>query len=91
MFREADIESGKDYAAEKKAKLGVVLFFTYLIIYAGFVLIGTFAPKILGIDIFADLNLAFVYGMGLIILAIVMGVVYNHFCTKYENEMKKEG
>ena len=33
------------------------------------------------------LNLAVVYGMGLIVLAIVMGLVYNQMCTKKEDEL----
>ncbi len=34
------------------------------------------------------LNLAVTYGFGLILLAIVMGLAYNHFCTKKENELE---
>jgi hypothetical protein len=34
--------------------------------------------------------LAVVYGMGLIVLAAVMGLFYNHFCTKYEKQMHRE-
>lgn len=90
MFHEPAVEVSKDYSAEKKAKLGVILFMVYLGIYAGFVLIGAFAPKFLGAHIFDGLNMAFVYGMGLIILAAVMGLIYNYFCTRYENKMKKE-
>lgn len=90
MLHEPAVELGKDYSAEKKAKLGVILFFIYLAIYTGFVLIGTLAPKFLGRHIFEGLNIAFVYGMGLIILAAVMGLVYNYFCTRYENKMNNE-
>jgi uncharacterized membrane protein (DUF485 family) len=61
-----------------------------MIIYFGFVVIGTLSPKTLGVSIFGGANLAIVYGMGLIVLAAVMGLFYNHFCTKYENTMNKE-
>jgi uncharacterized membrane protein (DUF485 family) len=44
----------------------------------------------LGLAAIGGLNLAFVYGMGLIVLAAVMGLIYNYFCTKFENEMNKE-
>jgi hypothetical protein len=38
----------------------------------------------------AGLNLAVVYGMGLIILAAVMGYFYSMICTNMENKMNKE-
>jgi uncharacterized membrane protein (DUF485 family) len=83
-------ELGRDFSIPKKTKLGVILFLIYLVIYAGFVVIGTLFTDALGGRVFANLNLAVVYGMGLIILAAVMGLFYNHFCTKYERQMNRE-
>ncbi|HSW38095.1 MAG TPA: DUF485 domain-containing protein, partial [Acidobacteriota bacterium] len=74
----------------KKARLGIILFIVYMVIYAGFVIIGTTIPQAMGIQVLADLNLAVVYGMGLIVLAAVLGVFYNHICTKYERQMNRE-
>ena len=62
------------------------MFIIYTIVYSGFVLIGTFAPKLMGFQWLGDMNLAFIYGMGLIILAAVMGVIYNALCTRLENK-----
>ncbi|MFA4852506.1 MAG: DUF485 domain-containing protein [Bacteroidales bacterium] len=76
-----------DNAASKKAKLGIVLFFFYLIIYAGFVFIGLACPELMGVHALGKQNLAIVYGFGLIILAIVMGFIYNALCTRMENKM----
>jgi len=76
-----------DSAASKKAKLGIVLFFFYLIIYAGFVIIGLAYPELMGVHVLGKQNLAIVYGFGLIILAIVMGFIYNAVCTRMENKM----
>ena len=81
------VKLGKDNASEWKSKLGVILFFVYATFYGAFVTINTVSPKLMGITVFAGLNLAIVYGMGLIILAIVMGLVYNYFCTKKEDEL----
>jgi uncharacterized membrane protein (DUF485 family) len=39
--------------------------------------------------VFGGLNLAIVYGFGLIVLAIIMGLIYNHLCTKKEDELNK--
>ncbi|HAP36298.1 MAG TPA: hypothetical protein DCQ28_10285 [Bacteroidetes bacterium] len=84
------VELGKDNSIPKKTKLGVILFIIYSTIYAGFVFIGTVSPEYMGAKIIGNMNFAFVYGMGLIILAVVMGVVYNHFCTSFENQMNGE-
>ena len=80
---------GEDKATEYKARLGIYLFIVYCIVYAGFVAINTVSPKAMGVIIFAGLNLACVYGFGLIILAIVMGLIYNAMCTAAEDRMNK--
>lgn len=90
MLHEPAAQLGKDHSIQKKARLGVVLFFVYLTVYAGFVVIGTLWPRLLGIEFLFGQNLAVVYGMGLIILAAVMGLIYNYFCTRYEDELNKE-
>ncbi len=84
-------ELGKDNSIPKKTRLGVKLFFVYFFIYFGFVFIGTFYPEVLGREVFSGQNLAIVYGMGLIILAAVMGLIYNFICTRYEDTLNKEG
>jgi len=90
MHHQPATELGKDLSIPKKTRLGVILFIVYLAIYAGFVIIGTLYPESLGGRVFANLNLAVVYGMGLIALAAVMGLFYNYFCTKYEKQMNRE-
>lgn len=80
---------GVDNASEYKAKLGVYMFFIYVLIYAGFIVINVANPKAMELIMFAGLNLAVVYGFGLIVLAIVMGIIYNHLCTKKEDELNK--
>lgn len=71
-----------------KAKLGFILFCVYALIYAGFVLINTLKPSLMEKVIIFELNLAVTYGFGLIILAIVMGTIYNHICTGIEEKYK---
>jgi len=89
MLHEPAVEIGTDKAAAKKAKLGVIMFFAYTLVYAGFVAIGLFAPSLMGIEIVAEQNIAIVYGFGLIVLAIIMGFIYNYYCTKMEDKMNK--
>ncbi len=83
----------EDGSSEYKSKLGVKMFFGYLAIYSGFILINTLNPKLMGINIL-KVNLAIFYGIGLIVLALSMALIYNYLCTKKENEMallNKEG
>jgi uncharacterized membrane protein (DUF485 family) len=84
------VELEEDKAIAKKTRLGVILFFAYLIVYAGFVAIGMIFPHAMGMEVIGGQNIAVIYGMGLIVLAVVMGLIYNALCTKYENQMNKE-
>ena len=80
---------GKDNASDWKAKLGVKLFFVYCAVYSGFIIINTVNPKLMGLRVIFGQNLAVTYGMGLIILAIIMGLIYNKLCTAKEDELNK--
>lgn len=62
------------------------MFILYAIIYTGFVLINAFNPGLMGSDI-GGLNLAIVYGFGLIIFALMLAFVYNAICTAAEEEL----
>ena len=84
------VELGVDHAVKKKTKLGVILFFIYFFVYAGFVAIGVVDYKLMGKVVLGNQNLAVVYGFGLIIFAILLGLFYNWKCTNYENLMNKE-
>ena len=84
------VKLGKDNASPYKQSLGLKLFVVYALVYAGFVAITAIQPKVMETEIMLGQNLAVVYGMGLIILAIVMGLVYNHMCTKKEDELNTD-
>lgn len=71
------------------ARLGLILFFVYLLVYGGFVGISAFKYEWMGKIVFAGLNLAIVYGMALIILAMALAVVYMTLC-KSEDEAPTE-
>lgn len=87
MHHEPAPDVGDDAASAFKTRLGLILFVVYGVIYAGFVIVNTLDPKTMGQVVFAGLNLAVVYGFGLIILAIVMGLIYNVICTRAEDRM----
>ncbi len=91
MLHEPAAKAEKDAASEWKAKLGIKLFWLYCIIYMGFVGIAVFATETMKIEVLAGTNLAIIYGIGLIVFAIILGLIYNHLCTKKEDEMSKNG
>ena len=81
-----------DNASEKKAKLGIKFFFLYLFFYAGFVAIGVLNYELLAAEVFRGINLAVFYGIGLIVFAVLLGLLYNFLCTRYEDKMNvREG
>lgn len=81
------VDSEPDNASGYKSKLGVKMILVYAVIYFGFILINTFKPKLMSVKIVFGVNLAVIYGFGLIILAIVLGIIYNAKCSKKEKEL----
>lgn len=84
MLHEPSAPTGPDHAVNYKSRLGIWMFLVYGIIYAGFVTINITNPLLMQKRILAGLNLAVVYGFGLIILALVLAIIYNGMCTKRE-------
>lgn len=66
--------------SQRNAKYGGILFLVYLLVYAIFVLLNTFEPEWMDRVPFAGLNLAIVYGVGLIVLALVLALIYSWLC-----------
>jgi len=90
MIHKPSISHKPDYASKKKARLGIMFFFIYFIFYGGFVTIGVINYELLAIETFGGLNLATFYGIGLIVFAVLLGILYNFFCSRYEDQMEKE-
>ena len=87
MHHEPAPESGPDPASIYKTRLGLGMFIAYSLVYAGFVFTNVLTEgRAMQTMIFMGLNLAVVYGMGLIILALVLALIYNHLCTRKEQE-----
>jgi len=89
MLHEPAAPVKKDPAAPYKARLGIWMFLVYALFYVGFVVINLLAPKAMATIVFAGLNLATVYGMGLIIAALVEALVYDWFCRRKEAEFAR--
>ncbi|MBN2736038.1 MAG: DUF485 domain-containing protein [Spirochaetales bacterium] len=82
---------GEDKAIAYKTRIGLILVSIYGLVYLGFIIINTVFPRLMGLRILFGVNLAVVYGFSLIILAIVMGIIYNGLCTKKEDLLNKRG
>ena len=66
--------------ASRNARIGLVLFGVYLLLYGGFVFINAFSPDTMEQTPVAGVNLAILYGFGLIVAALVMAVIYGLVC-----------
>lgn len=79
----------KDNATSIKELLGIWLFFLYLIVYVAFIIINVVSPKFMGTDL-GSFNVAITYGMGLIVLAIILAFAYNHVSTHAEELLNND-
>ena len=60
----------------RQSRIGLLLFVIYMALYAGFVGINAFSPALMKWTPLAGVNLAVLYGFGLIIAAILMAFLY---------------
>jgi uncharacterized membrane protein (DUF485 family) len=73
----------KEKSEDFKTKMGLIMFGIYTPIYLAFIFICVFSPSAMSTNI-GYLNVAIVFGFGLIVLAIVQALVYNRICSKRE-------
>lgn len=67
-------------------RLGYLLFLLYLMLYGGFMLLNAFTPSLMESTPLAGVNLAVLYGLGLIVTAFVLAVLYDWCCPKSETK-----
>jgi uncharacterized membrane protein (DUF485 family) len=63
-------------AAEPASRLGLGLFWVYVLLYGGFIALVLVRPDLLSVRPLGGVNLAIAYGMGLIAAAFVLAAVY---------------
>ncbi len=76
----AEVEQEHEPTSARNARAGLVLFVIYFALYLGFMLLSAFWPEQLDAIVFAGLNLAIVYGIGLIFVAVALALVYSWIC-----------
>jgi uncharacterized membrane protein (DUF485 family) len=84
MKYELPVITEEEKVGKYKNRLGVRMFIFYSLLFCGFIAIIFYNPALMGIEI-KGLNLAIVYGVGLIVLAILQALYYDHLCSKAEN------
>jgi uncharacterized membrane protein (DUF485 family) len=84
MLHQPAASSGKDPSSAFKARVGVWMFIVYALVYAGFVAINVVDPLAMEAVVTGGLNLAVVYGMGLIVIALVLALIYDRMCSNHE-------
>ncbi|MFV0443485.1 MAG: DUF485 domain-containing protein [Planctomycetaceae bacterium] len=67
--------------ANRNARIGLVLFAVYLLLYGGFVGLNAFSPETMESTPIAGVNLAVLYGFALIVVAFVLSLLYGFLCT----------
>jgi uncharacterized membrane protein (DUF485 family) len=77
-------------AAVYNARLGLVLFFLYLAVYATFVYLSAFHPQLMAEPALAGVNVAIVYGFGLIVGAFVLAILYMALCRDEGTEGQRD-
>ena len=71
------------------ARIGIVLFAIYVVLYAGFMILAAFRPDLMDAPTpLGSVNLAIMYGMGLILAAFVLAVVYIYLCRLEPRETR---
>ncbi|MBN2063724.1 MAG: DUF485 domain-containing protein [Sedimentisphaerales bacterium] len=88
MLHEPAQQQHHDPSSGYKTVIGAWMFLIYAIVYVGFVTINLVNASLMAKEIVFGLNLACVYGFGLILLAMIMALIYNFLCTKKENQLK---
>jgi hypothetical protein len=78
---------GEDLALKYRTQIGVRLFVVYALIYGIFVFINLISPVTMERIVLWGMNLAVTYGIGLILLAILLALVYNRLCALKEIEL----
>lgn len=69
-----------DAATRQHARWGLRLFVIYALLYGLFMVLNAFAPSVMAWIVFGGINLAVAYGLGLIVAAFGLALVYAWLC-----------
>jgi uncharacterized membrane protein (DUF485 family) len=64
----------------RNTRYGLWLFAVYVALYGGFMGLSAFGPQLMSKTPFGGMNLAIIYGFGLIVVALVLALIYMVLC-----------
>ena len=70
----------------RNVRIGLLLFVIYLVLYVAFVLLAAFSPASMDAMPFGGVNVAILYGFGLIVAAILVALLYGWTCRESASE-----
>ena len=70
----------------RNAFYGLILFAIYLAFYGGFMYLNAFNRDLMASRPFGGINLAILYGMALILAALVLAAIYMFLCRASKTE-----
>lgn len=76
----APVRAAHDAHVSPNAGLGMGMFLIYLLLYLGFMGIAAFDYTLFGMVPFGGVNVAVMYGLGLIAAALILAVIYMLLC-----------
>jgi uncharacterized membrane protein (DUF485 family) len=69
-----------EIAVARNTRYGLLLFAVYTLLYATFMILNTFTPSLMEREIVWGINLAVWYGLGLIVTAFLLALLYAWIC-----------
>ena len=66
----------------RNSRNGLILFAIYVILYGGFMALSAFKPDLMAQTALAGVNLAIIYGMALILIALILAAIYMYLCRQ---------
>jgi uncharacterized membrane protein (DUF485 family) len=85
------VERTVETASPRRTRLGLILFALYLALYVGFVLLNALAPERMETTPVAGINLAILYGLGLIFAAFLLAFLYEVLCRRIDASNTNRG
>ena len=81
--------TGAGPGRSRNGRIGLALFWIYVLLYAGFMAVVLFRPDLLSNRPFGGINLAIAYGMGLIAGAFLLALVYMAACRPTDESAQR--
>ena len=74
----------------RNARLGMGLFIVYLVLYGAYVFLNAFSAQTMEATPVAGVNLAILFGFGLIVAAVVLALLYGALCGSGDSTVQEK-